>query len=120
MGMESRRVWVAPDEVPDKLRFSITLANGSVVRDFIIDIPADEDDTTDVWEINSVVAVGDTPEDGFASFTRKRDPRIRILHDPHLLQQTVAERPEDSDYDHASISMAQDDWLRSNAKPETD
>ncbi len=40
-----------------------------VERQFIIDVPLLETGTTDVWVLNSEVAVGDTPEDGFATFS---------------------------------------------------
>lgn len=39
---------------------------------FIVDLPnteGDENDSVDVWLVDSTVQIGDSPEDGFATFT---------------------------------------------------
>lgn len=60
------------DEVPGVVRYVLTLTgrDGESARSLIIDVP-DDDSTgsTDVWVSGSTVMVGDTPADGFASFT---------------------------------------------------
>lgn len=52
-------------------RYTFTLYGGSgdSMRELIVDVPNEDGGTTDVWVLNSIVAVGDTPEDGFATFT---------------------------------------------------
>ena len=66
-----------PDTTPGKSRYSFTLhgADGAA-RDFIIDVPDNEaptetwdTNTTDVWVLGQTVQVGDTPADGFATYT---------------------------------------------------
>ena len=49
--------------------FTLTSAGGDVSRSFLIDVPNGDEGTCDVWVNDSTVAVGDTPEDGFATFT---------------------------------------------------
>lgn len=60
-----------PNEVPGMTRYSFTLygKDGESSREFIVDIPDDDNSTCDVWVQNSTVEVGDTPADGFATFT---------------------------------------------------
>src|SRR4051812_44777212 len=65
-------VKVTIDEVTGTTRYEFTLANaqGNLEHSFIADIPVDsKQDAVDVWMVNSTVAVGDTPADGFATFT---------------------------------------------------
>lgn len=57
-------------EMPDLVRYEFTLHSGNgVERKFIIDVPNEESGTTDVWVLDQTVEVGDTPEDGFATYT---------------------------------------------------
>lgn len=54
----------------DRYEFSLTDRFGNVHK-FIVDLPNEpgSDRTVDVWLLGATVEVGDTPEDGFASFT---------------------------------------------------
>lgn len=55
-------------ELASRFTFTINSKTG-VSRTFIVDVPHVESGGTDVWVSDSVVMVGDTPEDGFATFT---------------------------------------------------
>lgn len=58
------------DSAPNAVRFTFDLHTSTgVTRQFIIDVPNDEAGTTDVWVNDHTVEVGDTPEDGFATYT---------------------------------------------------
>jgi hypothetical protein len=57
-----------------RYQFQLNGRDGVTERFFIVDIPDDPQKPTDVWVVDSIaeamtVAVGDTPEDGFATFT---------------------------------------------------
>ena len=73
---------VVSDELaPRSTRYEFTLyamptSEGEhpvIERKFIIDVPHTDDEGTDVWVMtrdrDCIVAVGDTPADGFATFT---------------------------------------------------
>lgn len=66
-------VHVEPDSTEGKTRYSFSLpGTDGATREFIVDVPDSEtqyDDTTDVWVLNSTIQVGDTPADGFATYT---------------------------------------------------
>lgn len=55
-------------ENASRYTFQLTSIAG-VTRTFIVDVPHVESDSTDVWVSDSTVMVGDTPADGFATFT---------------------------------------------------
>jgi hypothetical protein len=52
-----------------RYRFELFGKSGESSRTLIVDIPDDDEGTCDVWVADSSVAVGDTPDDGFATFT---------------------------------------------------
>lgn len=57
------------DHVDCRVTFALFDSTGKSYE-FIVDLPnTDENDSVDVWMKNSTVQVGDTPEDGFATFT---------------------------------------------------
>lgn len=52
------------------VRYAFTLYNGDNKVELLVDVPVFASDTTDVWVLDHEVAVGDTPADGFATYTR--------------------------------------------------
>jgi hypothetical protein len=54
-----------------RYRFSLFGAEGDVARTFIVDVPDDPNESTDVWVDEHTAWIGDTPDDGFATFTPK-------------------------------------------------
>lgn len=52
-----------------RVQFSLFDSDGKEYK-FIVDLPnTDENDSVDLWMVGSTVQIGDTPEDGFATFT---------------------------------------------------
>jgi hypothetical protein len=69
------RAEVTSDSENNITRYSFELIadGGEASRSLIVDVPNEDSGTCDVWVVGpeSVVMVGDTPEDGFATFTPK-------------------------------------------------
>jgi hypothetical protein len=62
---------VTPDDSLNCTRYTFELFadGGDASRRLIVDVPNSDEGTCDVWVLDSTVMVGDTPEDGFATFT---------------------------------------------------
>jgi hypothetical protein len=79
------------------VRYQFTLQGyaGETSRTFIIDVPPTDIGTTDVWVHDSIVEVGDTPMDGFATFSPAdtTDKAYREHHDGVPVESFVAAHP---------------------------
>lgn len=63
------QVTPSDDEKTTRYEFDLFADGGESYRHLIVDLPNEDDGTTDVWVSDSTVEVGDTPADGFATFT---------------------------------------------------
>lgn len=86
-------VQIDDESVDGHVRYTFKLYagdNATTEREFIVDVPNSDDDNTDVWVLGHDVEVGDTPEDGFATYTKAAplhsncEPRwCNVAHEPN-------------------------------------